>query len=101
MLGNILCNWSSHIGRKSEDLQKHIYQLKVIYTGELASFINRTEIIPTNIILSRYDVSLKLLFDKLLTKLMSCQGFNLFIGTHYYEFTHFQSQQGCSFIYDK
>ena len=57
ILEHILCNWDPNIGGKAEDLQKQIYDLWVISTENIASFINSTYILHNNIILPRKYVS--------------------------------------------
>ena len=59
---------------------------------DIASTINRSDILHKNIILSIQDVSPKLLFKKVLTQLTTCQCFPPFIGTKYSDFLHFQRQ---------
>ena len=80
ILKHILCKQSPHIGGKEEGLQKHIYNLMVLSTEELSSFINRVSILHKNMTLSRHDVSPNLLIDQVLTQIMACQGFLLLLA---------------------
>ena len=65
------------------------------------TFFNRAAIYNKDIILSRHYVSLNLLFEQVLTKLMACQGCPSFLGTKYSDFLHFQFQCSNSVLYDK
>ena len=78
-----------HIFGKARETQKHIYDLRAIYSKDIASFINILTILQNNIILSRQAFFPNLLFEKVLTQLMGCQCFPPFIGTKYF-FLHFQ-----------
>ena len=51
MLEHVLQKRFPQIGGKAGDLQKQIYDLQVIYSEDLASFINRAAILHQNIIL--------------------------------------------------
>ena len=92
MLEHVLRKRDPHLGGMAEYLQKQIYDMRVISSEDLASFINITAILPKNIILSRQDVSPNLFFQKILTQFIACQGFPLFISTKYSDFLHFQRQ---------
>ena len=80
MLKHILRKRFPHIGDKLEDMQKQIYDMKIISSEDLASFINRAAILHNKCVLSRQDVSPNLLFKQFFTKLMACQGFLLFLA---------------------
>ena len=87
--------------RDAADLQKQIYDLWVINSEDLASFINTVTILHKNIILSKQDVSPELLFEKFLTQIMAYQGFPPFLGTKYSDSLNFQRQCSCSVLHDK
>ena len=72
MLEHVLRKIAPHHGGKAEGLQKHIYDLRVIYSEYLPSFINISAILHKNIILSRQDVSPNILFKKVLTQIITC-----------------------------
>ena len=101
MLERVLRKWVPHIGGKVEDIQKNIYDMRVIYSDDLAYVINRESILHKKIIFSIKDVPPNLLFEQVLTQLMACQGFPPFLGTNYSEFLHFQRQCGRSVLYEK
>ena len=88
---HVLQKRGPRIVSNTEDLQKQIYDLRVIYSEDLASFINRASILHKNIILSIQDVSPNLLFEIFLTQLMTCQGLTPFLGTKYSGFFQIQS----------
>ena len=75
--------------------------MRVIYSEDLASFINREPILNKNIILYRKYVSLNLIFEQVITQLMAWKGSPPFINIKYYDLLHFQRSYGCSFIYYK
>ena len=53
---HVLHKRSPCIGGKEDHLQNHIYDLNVIYSEYLYSFINRAAIFHKNITLSIYNV---------------------------------------------
>ena len=56
IIKQVLHKISPHLGGKAEDLKKQIYDLRVISSEGLASFINRSSIPHKDIILYRQDV---------------------------------------------
>ena len=72
---------SLHLGGKVEDLQKQIYDMRVIFSEDQTSFINRAGILHKNMISSIQDVSPNLLFETFFTQIMACQGFPPFLRT--------------------
>ena len=81
ILEHVLYKIAPHLGGKEEDIQENIYDLRIISSEDLASFINRSDLFHKNVILSRSDVSPNILFEQLLTQLMACHGFPPFLGT--------------------
>ena len=98
MFEHVLHKRFPHLGSKVEDMQKNIYDPRVIFSYD---FINREAILHKNIILYIQDVSPKLPFEQVITQLMACQGFTPFLGTKYFDYLHIQRQCVCSVIYEK
>ena len=94
ILKHVLHKRAPHLSGKLEYLQKHIYDLRFIYSEDLYSFINTTSIFHKSIILSRKDVSPNYLFEQVITQLMAFQCFHHFLGTNFSDFLHFQHQCG-------
>ena len=81
MLEHLLIHREPNIGGKADGLQKQIYEINIIPGEDLASFINRGAILQKSILLSKKAVSTNIFFEKVITQLMSYQGFPTFIGT--------------------
>ena len=90
MLEQLLVHRAPHIGGRAGYLQKKIYDLNVIPIEDLASFINRSDVLQKNILLSNQTLSPDILFEQVVTHLKSCQGFPSFIGTKFFAFFLFQ-----------
>ena len=76
VIEHLLQRRSPHLGGCTYNLQKHIYDLKVIYVENLASFINKAAIFWKNN-LYQQAVAPNLLFEKVLVHIMACQNFPL------------------------
>ena len=81
MLVHILQQCAPSLGSHIDDIQRHISDLVVISAKDLESFINISDILQKNSLLSQQEVVQNIIFDKFLTKLMACQGLNHFSGT--------------------
>ena len=86
---HLLIHCAPHLGGKSYDPHKQIYDLNVIPGEDLAYFIDRGSLLQKNIRIPNQAVSTNLLFEKVITQLMECQGFPQFIGTSYSKFFYY------------
>ena len=71
MLEHIRTHNAPYLDGKSDNLLKQIYDLNVVHGEYLASFINRGSLIHNNILLSIKYVSLNLLFEQVLTQIIT------------------------------
>ena len=101
MLEHLLKKCAPHLGGHASDLQKDIYDLKVLPGEELDSFLNREATLEKNILLSKQPVVPNLLFEHVIIQLMSCEGMPPFLGNKYSHFLHFQQAHGRGTVYQE
>ena len=81
-LEHVLHKISHHIGGKAEDMQKQIYDMRIISSKYMASFINISYILDKNIILSTQFVSPNLLIEQVLPNSCPAKAFLLFLASN-------------------
>ena len=99
MLWHLLIHFSPHLGGKSDDPQKQIYDLNLIPGEYLDSFINIGVLLQKNILLSKYCLFPNILFEQVLIHITACQYFPSFVGTKYSAFLIFHRAHGYSSPY--
>jgi hypothetical protein len=100
MLEHLLQRRAPHLGGQANDLQKQIYDLKIIPGEDLDAYFNRATLLQKNITLSHQQVAPNLLFAQVLSELMTCTGFAPFLGAKYSDFLHFQRANGRDILYE-